>query len=96
MQSTCLKCGIPTDVADEYSGQPGLCAHCGEAVKVLPDGGVVPKRGRSFRLDWSGRSLRSSLILIMLIVGCEAINSLFSLFLPAVQAARGSPADTMH
>lgn len=53
---------------------------------------VAPQRSRSFRWDLGLRALRNSLILILLIilliVGCESIAMLASLFLPSMQAAR--------
>lgn len=52
-------------------------------MNIPADNDVVPKPSRSFRLDMSG-----GLLLILLIIGCDSIGMLSSLFLPAAQAAR--------
>ena len=31
---TCPHCGATTDVADQYAGQSGPCAHCGKTITV--------------------------------------------------------------
>jgi hypothetical protein len=36
IQFTCPHCGARTDVADEYAGQSGPCAACGETITVPP------------------------------------------------------------
>ncbi len=46
---TCPRCGITTDVSEEYLGQSGPCAGCGETVTVTPPVGMpgysAQKRG---------------------------------------------------
>jgi prepilin-type processing-associated H-X9-DG protein len=42
---TCPHCGTPTDVADQYAGQRGLCVRCGRTVWVPLREGRSPFRG---------------------------------------------------
>ncbi len=37
---TCPRCGHQTMVADQYAGQTGPCARCGQMVTVPPVGGM--------------------------------------------------------
>jgi prepilin-type processing-associated H-X9-DG protein len=87
---TCPHCGVRTDVADQYAGQSGPCANCGQTVTVPgePTGPslspVAPPRRKS----------NSSLWIVLVIVGAVFVTMivcggiLVALLLPAVQAAR--------
>ena len=42
LQFTCIHCGASNEVGDEYAGQTGRCAGCGEIVTVPPDAERTP------------------------------------------------------
>ncbi len=89
---TCPHCGTVTNVADQYLGQSGPCAHCGKTVTVPGTAfgspfspavaSVQPKRGL-------GPGCISLIVLaacIPVLLACGGM--LLALLLPAVQAAR--------
>jgi len=66
---TCPNCGATTEVADQYAGQSGPCAHCGKTVTVPLPGGTCStapgagSRSRAIRTllsGWSWGTQRSS------------------------------------
>src|SRR6476661_8337983 len=82
---TCPHCGKQFSVAEQFAGQTGPCAACGQPITVpLPPGYLHPgQRGTS----------SSSGVLITLLavggIGCLCVLPvLVALLLPAVQAAR--------
>jgi len=87
---TCPHCGATTVVADQYAGQTGPCAQCGEPITVplLASGAAVdaslapPARSGS----------RWPVILLVAgglgMAGICGVGILIALLLPAVQAAR--------
>lgn len=83
IQFTCPHCGVTKTVADEYAGQTGPCAECGQKV-------TIP--GKPMQPPMPASSSRFSPIVIGLAVavigllGCGGV--LLALLLPAVQAAR--------
>jgi prepilin-type processing-associated H-X9-DG protein len=87
---TCPHCGASTEVADQYVGQSGPCAHCGKMVTVpLPggmspptDAGMTPKRGLG-----TG-AIVAIVLVVVLMVALVCGGILVALMLPAVQAAR--------
>jgi prepilin-type processing-associated H-X9-DG protein len=87
---TCPHCGASTEVADQYVGQSGPCAHCGKMVTVpLPggmspptDAGMTPKRGMG-----TG-AIVAIVLVVVLMVALVCGGILVALMLPAVQAAR--------
>jgi prepilin-type processing-associated H-X9-DG protein len=83
---TCPHCGLQTNVADEYAGQSGPCARCGQTITVPPAGGAVsyapaPKRS-------GGPAVLVIVILAVLGIAVVCGGVLVALMLPAVQAAR--------
>jgi len=42
---TCPSCGKQTEVGDQYAGQSGPCAACGQTVNVPTQAGPPPKKG---------------------------------------------------
>jgi len=82
---TCPHCGRQTMVADEYAGQTGPCADCGQPVTVPAP--VAPAFGPPAKKS-------GNLLVVLLVVG-GALGVLFvcggvmvALLLPAVQSAR--------
>lgn len=87
---TCPHCNRTTDIADQYAGQTGPCAGCGQTITIpVPDGvspfsGALPKRGLS---GWAiALIVVASAVPVILVCG----GILLALLLPAVQAARES------
>jgi prepilin-type processing-associated H-X9-DG protein len=89
---TCPHCGHETDVSDEYAGQSGPCARCGQTITVPLPGQVgfgtqspaaLPRAKRS--TGWAVSLL--GLMAVGLVLCCGA-GVLLALFLPAVQKAR--------
>ncbi len=87
----CPHCGNATNVAEQYAGQSGPCARCGQTITVPPLGMAPlqydqfpPKKPRS----------TASTILIILAISIPVIlfcgGMLTSLLLPAVQAGRAA------
>ena len=95
---TCPHCGAQTTVSDEYTGQSGPCASCGQTI-TIPGLAGRPAAGRPFagaagQAAAMPRSRSSSgapwvvvlAIVLVVMVFCGGI--LVALLLPAVQAAR--------
>jgi prepilin-type processing-associated H-X9-DG protein len=84
IQFTCPHCGATKNVADQYAGQTGPCAECGETI-TIPGKPMMPPPAKP---SSSGPS--SVLIVLAVLVvgffGCGGV--LIALLLPAVQAAR--------
>lgn len=83
---TCPHCGTQTNVDDQYAGQSGPCASCGQPITVPLPGGVPPAYSPPGRSS-SGPVVA---IVIMAVLGCILVfgGILAALLLPAVQAAR--------
>ena len=86
---TCPHCGTATEVADEYVGQTGPCAHCGQTITV-PSDGTVPIPARPVPKSSAGPVLAIVLVAVpvVVLVCIGIIGILIALLLPAVQAAR--------
>jgi prepilin-type processing-associated H-X9-DG protein len=83
IQFTCPHCGASKNVADQYAGQSGPCAECGQVVTVPGKPMKAPLPPKST----SGASI--AVILAVVVVGFFACGGvLIALLLPAVQAAR--------
>jgi len=91
IQFTCPFCGAQTNVADQYAGQTGPCANCGQQVTIPgtpavgPDayvGGPAPARSSSG--VWVVVAIVVGAGFVLLVCG----GILVALLLPAVQAAR--------
>ena len=83
---TCPHCGVQTEVSDEYAGQSGPCASCGQTITVLPPGApstyAPPARGS-----------QGPAVIIVIVVAALAVvlvcgGILVALLLPAIQSAR--------
>jgi prepilin-type processing-associated H-X9-DG protein len=90
IQFTCPHCGQTTNVADQYAGQSGPCAHCGKTIMIpspqfgspFDAGSPPPRRGLS--TGWIVFIVLASVGAVMLVCG----GIMAALLLPAVQAAR--------
>ena len=84
IQFTCPHCGATKSVADQYAGQTGPCAECGQTITIPGKPAMAPPAKPAS----SGPS--SVLIVLAVLVvgffGCGGV--LIALLLPAVQAAR--------
>lgn len=87
----CPHCGTQTNVDDQYAGQTGPCASCGQAVTIpAPFGGAPPTAYAP------PKSSGSSLVVILAIVGgllvlaVPVIGVLVALLLPAMSGAGGA------
>ena len=87
---TCPHCGKQTSVADQYAGQSGPCAGCGQTITIpgpIPSATVAPTFAPPAKSSGSG-------VTILVVLGacffgmlvCGGV--LVALLLPAVQAAR--------
>jgi hypothetical protein len=88
---TCPHCGKQMEVADQYAGQTGPCASCGQTITIPgPAFGAPPNYAPSAPVKGGGGAGASiAIILAVVLVGalfCGGI--LVALLLPAVQAAR--------
>jgi prepilin-type processing-associated H-X9-DG protein len=87
---TCPHCGATTEVADQYAGQTGPCAHCGRTVTVPLPGGMSPPTDtarppkRGLGAGWIAVIIAIAAVPVLLACG----GILLALLLPAVQAAR--------
>jgi prepilin-type processing-associated H-X9-DG protein len=85
---TCPHCGMQTSVADQYAGQSGPCAGCGQTITVPLVSGVAPVYTPPQK---SSAGAMIAVVLAMVLVGflvCGGI--LAALLLPAVGTARES------
>jgi len=82
---TCPHCGKQFSVADQFAGQTGPCAGCGQPITIpLPPGYAHPSQPRAS----SGSGVLIALLAVGGIGGICVIGILLALLLPAVQAAR--------
>jgi prepilin-type processing-associated H-X9-DG protein len=87
---TCPHCAAATDVAEQYAGQSGPCARCGQSITVPPLGAdspfdshaAPPKRGLGVGLTL----LIGLAVAVPVLLVCGGI--LLALLLPAVGGAR--------
>ena len=86
---TCPFCGTQTTVDDQYAGQSGPCASCGQPITVPLPGGFPPAYPQP------GKSSSGSTIVVVVVAVLggglallTVIGILTALLLPAVQAAR--------
>lgn len=89
---TCPHCGVSTTVSDEYAGQSGPCASCGQSITI--PGQPMARRPMAGQAMGMPRQKSSSgmpwivVLVIVLVVAVFCGGILLSLLLPAVQAAR--------
>ncbi len=80
---TCPHCGATKNVADDYAGQSGPCAECGQKI-TIPGKPLAPPPKPT-----SSSASSVAIVLAVLVVGFFACGGvLVALLLPAVQAAR--------
>ncbi len=85
IQFTCPHCGAETDVSDEYVGQSGPCASCGQTITILPAGApptYTPPRSSQ------GGPVLAIVIVAVLVLAIPCSGILIALLLPAIQVAR--------
>jgi type II secretory pathway pseudopilin PulG len=87
---SCPHCGKQYSVADQYAGQTGPCAACGQTITIpLPSGmpgyGYAPQPAKS---AGGGVAVVAVVLAACGIGGICVIGILVALLLPAVQAAR--------
>ena len=87
---TCPHCGATTEVADQYVGQSGPCAHCGKMVTIPLPGGMSPPTdaGRPMKQGMGTGPTVAIVLAVVLVVVLVCGGILAALLLPAVQAAR--------
>src|SRR5690242_4808931 len=84
---SCPHCGKQFSVAEQFAGQTGPCAACGQPITIpLPPGYVPPAPA-------GGRSSSRLLVTLLAVLGLgffcvPVLGILVALLLPAVQAAR--------
>jgi len=87
---TCPHCGRYTEVADEYAGQSGPCAGCGQTVNIPSAASETPLKSTSAP-SRSSKNGFNTVVLVTVILGVMCVcggGGLVALLLPAVQAAR--------
>ena len=72
---TCPHCGTATEVADEYVGQTGPCAHCGQTITV-PSDGTVPIPARPVPKSSAGPVLAIVLVAVPVVVSAATEQAL--------------------
>jgi prepilin-type processing-associated H-X9-DG protein len=87
IQFTCPHCGTTTDVAQQYAGHTGPCAHCGETITVPSPNGVCPFGPVAAPLK-RGQGCGWVVFIVLALIGINVFGVLVALLLPAVQAAR--------
>ena len=87
---TCPHCGATTEVADQYVGQSGPCAHCGKMVTIPLPAGMSPPTdaGRPVKQGMGTGPTVAIVIAVVLVVVVFFGGIMVALLLPAVQAAR--------
>ncbi|MEX2121262.1 MAG: DUF1559 domain-containing protein [Pirellulales bacterium] len=86
IEFTCPHCGLQTNVADQFAGQKGPCAGCGQTVTIPAGQFSVPPRAAA---PASSTVPIVVIVLVVAVVGLIACGGiLLALLLPAVQAAR--------
>lgn len=89
---TCPHCGLDTQVADQYAGQQGPCAGCGQTI-TIPGGPARPDGNGSATTP---RSSGWSTPVILAVLAAALLSSVFvigilvALLFPAVTAARSA------
>lgn len=90
---TCPHCGRFTEVADQYGGQSGPCAGCGQTITIPKAAGSAPLKPTAQTMPQQrptgGKSNTVLIVAIVVGVMCMCGGVLLpALLLPAVQAAR--------
>jgi prepilin-type processing-associated H-X9-DG protein len=91
VQFTCPHCGRETLVADQYIGQSGPCAGCGETI-TIPGTAEAVQPAPVATASAPGKSAAAVVLVVVLTVGLGVLllcgGFLAALLLPATQAAR--------
>ncbi len=84
---TCPHCGVATNVSEEFAGQSGPCAQCGQTVTVpLHQAGVAPM---AIPAKKTSTALIVTIVIVAVLIVAVLVGAvLVALLLPAVQAAR--------
>jgi prepilin-type processing-associated H-X9-DG protein len=88
---TCPHCGAKKNVPDNYAGQTGPCAECGQVITIPGKPAPAP----------AGRSSSSGIWVVLAVLGVGALGLLvcggllFALLMPAVTTARGAAKASM-
>ena len=86
----CPHCGTQTQVADQYAGQTGPCASCGQTITVPVPTGVGGYAAPAAKKSTSTLPIVLAILGGVLVVVLVCGGILAALLLPAVQAARGA------
>ncbi|MCH5377564.1 MAG: DUF1559 domain-containing protein [Planctomycetes bacterium] len=89
----CPHCGRQTSVAEEYAGQTGPCAGCGQNVTIPAAGGVPLAPAKQMSPTVAPGAGKSGAVVAIIAVACVfgvfvCGGILVALLLPAVQSAR--------
>jgi hypothetical protein len=92
---SCPHCGKQFSVADQYAGQSGPCAACGQTITIpmaaFPGAGAMPAPGYYPPKPTSGGGASLAVIIIAVVLVLLLIPGvLIALLIPAVGAARGA------
>ena len=85
---TCPHCNTQTTVADEFAGQTGPCAHCGQTVTIPPLAGApgyAPSGKKS-----SGPAVIVIVLVVLLGMAVLCAGVLAALLIPAFSSAKGA------
>jgi prepilin-type processing-associated H-X9-DG protein len=86
---TCPHCGVETSVAEQYAGQSGPCAKCGQTITIpLPAGVAAPV----YAPGAESSSAATVIIILAVVLGVVVVGVglLAALLIPAVGAARSA------
>src|SRR6267142_1570950 len=82
---SCPHCGKQYSVADQYAGQTGPCAACGQPITIpLPGYAYTPQPSKG----GGGMGFVAAVLAVCLVGGICVIGIMVALLLPAVQAGR--------
>jgi len=83
MEFSCPHCGVTTVVGDEYIGQTGPCAQCGQMITIVPQAGA-PGPGTRSQSGLSGCAWAAIIGGVLVIVGFVVLACGSFLMLPVM------------
>src|SRR6187549_18507 len=83
---SCPHCGKQFSVAEQYAGQTGPCAACGQPITIPLPAGMAPFAPQPAK--GGGMGVVIAVLAVGLVGAVCVIGILIALLLPAVQAAR--------
>src|SRR4029453_4322027 len=83
---SCPHCGKQFSVADQYAGQSGPCAGCGQTI-AIPLAAAAPGYVPASSASGAGAGI-AAVVAVVLVLAVLCSGVLVALLLPAVQAAR--------